>query len=979
MDENRGRLSKLAVWGLSFGYAVGWGAFVLPGTEFLPSAGPLGSFIGIVIGALAMLIIGWNYYSMVVMEPGPGGAYAYARRAFGIDYGFFTAWSISLAYMAILWANATALVLLVRYMFGDVLQFGWHTKIAGFDVYLGESLLPVAAMVLAAGVCIWRRRLAGRVQAALALLMFAGVATCLFFAISRHEGGLATMVPAFAPRDAKLLTQILGVLAMMPWAFVGFEAVSHSSAEFSFPVKHLWRVLVAAIVASAAMYIMLMLLPVLSHPAGFASWPEFLSGSRGLAGLNSMPAFASVREAMGDGGVALLGTTMLAALLTGLIASIVVMSHLLYALSADRLIPKWRWIGRLDANGTPRNAIIFVVGCSLVIPFFGRTVVGWPVEVSSIGAAVAYCVTSAAAFKFARQRADKLTQITGALGVVMAIIMCLMQYVPNYVLGTTLSAESYLVLALWCIVGFVVYWHAFKKDAHERIGLSTVVWAGIVILISLSSLMWVRLATQRSATRAVGSIVEYSARHCAQYHGTTNVGALHDEEGFVNNQMDTMRAECLGFDIVQMALLAVSLVIMFSLYAIQRRREEELKLAQTKAEARDQAKSLFFSTVSHDIRTPLNAIVGFSEMLQHGFDTEEERELAVNSILVSSRTLQQLVNDILDLSKLESGRMDITLEPTDVASLVREIAVSFGAMHQKPGLEILCRVTGTPPLMIDPHRLRQMVYNFMGNAIKFTEKGFIEIRTSFTPAMSGGDTGEFRLEVEDTGCGISEADQKKLAMPFVQVGHASSRRAGTGLGLHICRQLARAMGGDLHISSTLGKGTTFSVIIPGVRLATAQHTAVPVAEDATRTLPKTAPAAEAPAKGEATAKPAHTSFRLLVVDDTMLNHIVLRAMFFRLGVTDITFANNGLEALHILKDPAVAPFDIVLTDLIMPQMSGDELVAAVRANPDLASNRVYLFTAEVEKKDTYLKDGFDGILLKPANLDSLRKLLAENK
>ena len=182
-------LSMLSAWGLSFGLAVGWGAFVMPGAEFLPSAGPLGTVVGIVVGALAMAIIGWNYHRMVTTLPGPGGAYVYAQRAFGSDYGYLAAWSLTLAYMAILWANATALVLLVRYMFGDVLQFGWHDTLAGFDIYLGEVLLSVAVMIVAGIVCLWRKHFAGRIQAALAAFMLLGVAICFFFAFSRHEGG----------------------------------------------------------------------------------------------------------------------------------------------------------------------------------------------------------------------------------------------------------------------------------------------------------------------------------------------------------------------------------------------------------------------------------------------------------------------------------------------------------------------------------------------------------------------------------------------------------------------------------------------------------------------------------------------------------------------------------------------------------------------------------------------------------------------
>ena len=408
------------------------------------------------------------------------------------------------------------------------------------------------------------------------------------------------------------------------------------------------------------------------------------------------------------------------------------------------------------------------------------------------------------------------------------------------------------------------------------------------------------------------------------------------------------------------------------------------------------AKSLFFSTVSHDIRTPLNSIVCFSEMLLHGFDTKSEQDLAVNSILVSSKMLMQLVNDLLDLTKLESGRMNIETEPTDAARLVREIAISFGATHQKVGLAILCHAGGLPTLMLDPHRLRQIAFNLVGNAIKFTKKGHIEIRATFAPdggqgagetggpRLSRPQTGTFRMEVEDTGCGISEADMKKLAMPFVQVGEVSAQRSGTGLGLHICRLLARAMGGEMEIKSTLGKGTTFSIVLPNVKVAEAGNGERGTGNGELSTNDNCHNCSQI--ANENVAKPAspasslssvpQSPTRVLVVDDTKMNQIVLRAMFAKLGVTNVMFADNGREAINILTDPDSPKFEFVLTDMWMPEMDGLQLVMAIRANPALAHHKVYLFTAEVEMKDSYRQNGFDGILLKPANLEALKKLLS---
>ena len=162
-------LSPVAAWALSFGCAVGWGAFVMPGTAFLPIAGPVGTTIGLLIGSLVMLVIGWNYIAMMKKYPDAGGTFSYAKHLFGYDHGFFSAWFLALTYIAILWANATALSLIVRNLFGNVFQFGFHYSIAGYDVWLGEILLSDAAIVLFGLLVICGKRLAAHTQTIFAL------------------------------------------------------------------------------------------------------------------------------------------------------------------------------------------------------------------------------------------------------------------------------------------------------------------------------------------------------------------------------------------------------------------------------------------------------------------------------------------------------------------------------------------------------------------------------------------------------------------------------------------------------------------------------------------------------------------------------------------------------------------------------------------------------------------------------------------
>ena len=222
-------LSSLEAIALSFGYAVGWGSFVLPGTVFLPNAGPAGTVIGLLIGTVAIIVLAFNYHKMAVSIHDSGGAYGVTSKMFGRNHGFIVGWFLFLTYVAILWANATALILLARYLFGNVLQFGFHYTVIGFDVYFGEVLLSLAAIVLCGLVCILSKRFAIRLHTFCAFVLVIGVVTCFVAALFAHKGGTAAMAPAFST-GSPVSIQILRILAVVPWAFVGFEAIVQSSS-----------------------------------------------------------------------------------------------------------------------------------------------------------------------------------------------------------------------------------------------------------------------------------------------------------------------------------------------------------------------------------------------------------------------------------------------------------------------------------------------------------------------------------------------------------------------------------------------------------------------------------------------------------------------------------------------------------------------------------------------------------------------------
>ncbi|MBO7683880.1 MAG: amino acid permease [Kiritimatiellae bacterium] len=948
-------LAPLAVVALSFGYAVGWGSFVMPGTTFLPGAGPAGTAIGILLGAAAMSVFAFNYHRMLQRCPGPGGALAFATRAFGADHGFLIAWFLWLTYVAILWANATALVLLARYLFGDALQFGFHYTMAGFDVYFGEVALCVLAIVLCGAVCLYGKRAAAGLNTFLAVAFVVGVATVFAAALLRHEGGFAAMAPAFSSKGGSFV-QVVHILSMIPWAFVGFEAVVHSSGEFRFPVRRAFVLMAAAIAVSAAVYLLLALLPVVSLPDGYATWSDYIAALPGLKGMDAMPVFAASRKALGAAGVAIVGGTMLAAQLTGMFGTLVASSRLMLAMAKEGDIPSV--FGRLNRDGTPANAVLFVTCASCAIPFLGRTVTGWPVDVSNLGAAIAYGYTSAAAFALARKetgRAALAGRVAGAAGVAMAAGFCLLMLVPDFLSGETLSAESYLVLTLWCLLGFLQYRHVFLVDWLARFGKSTVVWIGVLVMIFFSSLMWIRLAVCDASESAFGSLV----------------GKTVDAET-VSRMMASVGGDMLSKMLVEMLLLLSSLAVIINLFSILRRREQ--RLLQQKLEAEESAgksRSYFFSTVSHDIRTPLNAIVGFSEMMKAGFKTEEERKQAVDSILAGGKSLLKLVDGALDFTKLESGELKLAPAPTEVSKLADEIVESFRASNKNASLELRCKASGLPSVMVDPQRVGQILHNFVGNAVKFTKSGFVEVRASFA-----ADSGTLRIEVEDTGCGIGEEDAKRIMSPYVQVDSKESRHGGTGLGLALCRQLATAMGGEISVVSALGKGSTFAFELPAVKVCAAPE------EPRKPKEPEKPEKPEVPAPPETTEKPQPPAppapakrLRILIVDDQKMNLTVLKAMLRKLGDFDVATAADGKQALEALEASGGQPFDMVLTDMWMPEMDGKGLVKAIRASERLRSLPVHVVTADVEMLGRHEEAGFTGIVIKPVTMDKLRDLL----
>ena len=915
MNKKSGWMNFIMVWALALGCIIGWGAFVMPGTTFLKEAGPVGAIIGIVLSMFLMIIIALNYAyltgALQVDGINRGGSYIYAKSILGYDHGFLAAWAIELAYISLLWANSTTFTMIAGYMFGDALQWGFHYQIAGYDIYFGEIMITMLIDVVLAMLICFCPKLTMALRTIMGIAVFVFV-IILFVLIAPSVDMPPAIDPPFA-EEGSTFVQIFDIVVLAPWLFVGYEIVTHMVGNIKLSTARIYVAAILAIVAGAVIYVCLLLIASVDVSDSFQNWNEYIGHLDRLSGVQAIPVIYVCHSVLGTTGDYLILGAIFCTLTTSVIGFYVSSVRILQMMAEDNLVPKK--FGE-EVNGVPRRAVISIMLISLLVPFLGRTAVGWNADVATLSVSIVYAYISICSAIIAKRNDNKWNYILGIIGTIISGMIFAILLVPNIFTENVLASESYFMLSVWSLVGIIYYWRILRKDDTNRFGKSTVMWIVMLFVLFFSSNMWMRLATEE----AVFGLVEESR--------------IIDAVLIKNN-------------LIQILIMMVALVILFNLFNIMLRREKELDIKIIREKERNKAKTSLLSNVSHDIRTPMNAIIGYTNLALMNNEEEDEIEGYLKNIKTSSEYLMLLLSNVLEMSQIENGKIELQNTTTNLEDMLRDLQVAvMPQINQKEQtLEVDVDIRNKK-VLCDKGKLQRILMNLISNANKYThENGTIEVKLKQEEVTDH--KARYVYTVKDNGIGMSEEFVSKIFEAFERENYNSdSGVQGTGLGMAITKSFVELMGGDITVDTKEGVGTVFTVTFAFEILA----------EDATESREQLFE--------EKVKRLAEKN--VLVADDIDINRKILWKLLAKYGM-HVYEAKDGMEVLDLLDGHRI--YDIILLDIHMPNMDGYEVARKIRNLKDSSKSQVPMIavTADAFSHDIKkaMEAGMNGYITKP--------------
>lgn len=450
------------VWAIALGSAIGWGAFVQP-INWMQTAGPLGVILGFGIGALLMMLIAVSYGFLIKSFPVSGGEFAYAFISLGRTHAFISGWFLTLGYICIVALNASALSLMIKYVFPMIVENFYLYTIAGWNVYGIEILIATLGLLIFGYLNVKGTGLSGRIQFIFAIIMVISVVV-LTLTVGMHPGaGLSNVQPLF-PANTTSFAAVISIVAIAPWAYVGFDAVPQAAEEFDFPARKAFMLIILALIFAAGIYSFMILATSMASP-----W-EVVAAKNHLWGTGYV-----IQELLGPIGLIILVVALSMGIFTGLNGFIMTASRLLFAMSRAKILPSM--FGELHPKyNTPHYAIIFTIAISAVAPWFGREALVWVVDMSSIGVSIAYlytCITAFYLFKWStneitdpsKQEVAPWKKLISLVGIIASITFIGLLLIPGS--PAFLGIESRIALIVWVTLGGAFY--LYKRKEYNSI------------------------------------------------------------------------------------------------------------------------------------------------------------------------------------------------------------------------------------------------------------------------------------------------------------------------------------------------------------------------------------------------------------------------------------------------------------------------------------------------------------------------------
>ena len=866
-------LKPIDVWAIAFGCMVGWGVFAMPGSTFLPVAGPLGTLFAFIIGTAIMLIIGSNFSFLMDRSSITGGVYSYAKEAFGRDHAFICSWFLCLSYLTIVFLNGTALFIVVRTLFGDSMQHGLHYQIAGNDIYMGETAISVLILAVVGIVIVLAKPLIQKLNTVLAVTLFAGIVIITLVCLPKAFSTGALL--SFGTEDFNSVYAIASIVILAPWAFVGFETTSFDTAHFDFKTGKAKRLIVISIIATGFAYAAMALVSVVLVPDGFSSWQEYIGALDSMNGIESVPAFYVTNTILGTPGLVIMTITALAAILTGIIGGYRATTRVLSTMAEDRILS--------DFFSKTTYSVLFIMVISIVISMFGRNTLEWFIDLTSFGAIVGFGYTSAAAYKLAKISGNKKIKATGITGTVISAVFVIVQIVPKLAAMEAMSSEAFLLLAIWCLIGFAFYWRTvIRSTLAEYSGMSK---SGVVLfgLLTYSSLMWFCMTLSESES------------------------------------IDQTKSLIVSCGTVTLLLIFAGLIIMVHVQNIVRQKHEDIEREKIRAVESSLAKSRFLFNMSHDIRTPMNAIIGYTNLALEAEPSPEIRSF-LEKIDGSSKHLLELINDILEMSRIESGKIELELSPIDITSVFEDIRVLFTEQMKEKDMDYQVHTGQVRNRYVwcDRKNLNRILLNLISNAYKFTNAGGTITASIWEISTGDSGYGSYELRIKDSGIGMSKEFAERMFNAFERERTSTNSGVeGTGLGLSITKNIVDLMGGTIEVMTAPGTGTEI-IIRLRLKLADKEEVVKDKGSDESKTEKHAVD---------------FSNKRLLLVEDNAVNMEIAKMILTQHGFT-IETAENGQIAVDMVKEADAGYYDAVLMDIQMPVMDGYEATRTIRAFKD---------------------------------------------